>query len=126
MQIRITDHNENEYVKSDRYEVFNDAGVSMSHAGAVTRQTRFAGSNITTLAIGGVGTAPEYRRNGCVRAMFEEILPKAKENGWAVSILHPFSFSYYRKFGYEKVSDHVLLSFPITALDFLPRLLQCP
>ncbi len=121
MQIRITDHSEDAFVRADRYEVFNDEGVSMSHAGLVTRQTRFAGNNITTLAVGGVGTAPEYRRNGCVRAMFEDFLPRARENGWVVSILHPFSFSYYRKFGYEKVSDHVLLSFPITALDFLPR-----
>lgn len=121
MQIKITDHSEDAYVQCDRYEVFNDAGVSMSHAGLVTRQTRFAGKNITTLAVGGVGTAPEYRRNGCVRAMFETFLPQAREHGWVVSILHPFSFSYYRKFGYEKVSDHVLLSFPITALDFLPR-----
>lgn len=121
MQVKITDHYEDAYLKSDRCEVFNEEGISMSHGGFVTRQTRFSGKNITTLAVGGIGTAPEYRRNGCVRAMFEKILPTARENGWIVSILHPFSFSYYRKFGYEKVSDHVLLSFPITALDFLPR-----
>ena len=48
-------------------------------------------------------------------------MQSARENGWYVSLLHPFSFSYYRKFGYERVSDTIIADMPMTALDFLPR-----
>lgn len=121
MELKITNHYEIGDRKIDRYEVFNEKDVSMSHSSVTTLPTRFAGNQICTMAIGGIATAPEYRRNGCVRLLFDTLFPQASTHGWVMSILHPFSFSYYRKFGYEKVSDHILLSFPITALDFLPR-----
>lgn len=93
----------------------------MSSGGFNARPTRYAGGYVPTLTIGGVATPVLYRRQGCVRQMLETMLPKARENGWYVSLLHPFSFSFYRKFGYERVSDHILVDFPISALDFLPR-----
>ena len=45
-----------------------------------------------------------------------------------LTILHPFSFAYYRAFGFERVADHRVLEFPITALNFVPRypdLIRC-
>ncbi len=109
------------YIKSSRYGIFNDNGVEMAHAGICTRQTRYAGKWIPTMTVGGVGTSPQYRRQGAVRALLEDLMPKARENGWYVSLLHPFSFSFYRKFGYERVSDTIIADMPMTALDFLPR-----
>jgi len=109
------------YIKSVGYQICRDDGVEMTHAGTVTRMTRFAGGWIPTLTIGGVGTRPQFRRQGTVRKLLETLLSSAKENGWYVSLLHPFSFSYYRKFGYERVSDTIIADMPMTALDFLPR-----
>ncbi len=93
----------------------------MSHAYIGTRRTRFGDSWIPSMTVAGVGTAPQYRRQGCVRKMLSELLPRAREYGWYISMMHPFSFSYYRQFGYERVSNKVICDMPMTALDFVPR-----
>lgn len=88
-----------------------------------TLESYYCGKKISSVAIAGVGTRPECRRGGNVRVMLQEIEKMAPERGWVVSLMHPFSFSYYRKFGYDKIADHKIIRFPIEKLDFLPR---CP
>jgi len=121
MEFRLTkDTGAGTLPRSERYAMF-EGSEECSHMTVCTIQTRFAGSIVPGMFIGGVGTEPQHRRSGCVRRQFEHIFPMAEERGWAVSLLHPFSFSYYRKFGYEKVSEHKILEFPMKALDFAPR-----
>ena len=79
------------------------------------------GAVVNGLAAVGIGTDPENRRLGLVRRMFEVSSVIAKEQNFPVSILHPFSFAYYRKFGFERVSDTRILEFPISALNFVDR-----
>jgi len=62
---------------------------------------RFDGQNVPMIGIGGVGTLPEARKGGHVRKMFEKFLPEAYEQGVIFSNLYPFSYDFYRKFGYE-------------------------
>ena len=113
---------EDRFTADERWGVFDDGGETMMAAGSVnTRLTRFGGKYLRTLAVGGLGTLPEYRRQGCVRFLFEEAFKLAPERGWVVSLLHPFSFSYYRKFGYEKIADHKILEFPMAALACFER-----
>lgn len=122
MIVRLSHHGEDEYSVSEGIAVYADDGeTGMSSAGVGTRQSRYCGKYISTLTVGGVNTAPEYRREGCVRKIFDELFKIAPERGWVVSMLHPFSFSYYRKFGYEKICEHRILEFPISKLDFVPR-----
>ncbi|MDD4772594.1 MAG: GNAT family N-acetyltransferase [Eubacteriales bacterium] len=122
MIVRLTENNEDKYTKSENIAVYSDDGITRkSSAGIKTCQSRYDGNYIKTMTIGGIGTAPEFRREGCVRRIFDELFNIAPERGWIVSMLHPFSFSYYRKFGYEKICDHRILEFPITKLDFVPR-----
>lgn len=121
MIFKETIHQNDSYIKNVGYRICNDDGVEMAHAGITTRMTGYAGSRIPTMTVGGVGTAPQYRRQGAVRALLEKLMPAARENGWYVSLLHPFSFSFYRKFGYERVSDTVIADMTMGALDFLPR-----
>ena len=121
MKIKETVNYSDPHIKACSYRVCNDAGTEIAHAGVDTRMTRFAGHWIPTITVGGVGTDPQYRRQGAVRALFEHLMSSARENGWYVGLLHPFSFSFYRKFGYERVSDTVIAEMPMTALDFLPR-----
>ncbi len=104
------------------YEMCTDDGaVVMAHGGMNVVDTRFSENYIPTMAIGGIGTDVQYRRQGCIRTLFDHLLPRAKEYGAIAAMLHPFSFSYYRKFGFERVSDTVIVDFPMTALDHLPR-----
>ena len=79
-------------------------------------------------AVGGVGTEPEYRRGGLVREIFTEMAAECDRRAIPLTILHPFSFAYYRAFGFERVADHRVLEFPITAMSFVPRypdLIRC-
>jgi len=119
--IRKTEISRTEHTSFERWEIVNEDGKALSASTIGTVDSRFCGDYVKTVTIGGVGTPPEYRRGGKVREVFETAFLEAPERGWEVSVLHPFSFSYYRKFGYEKVADHLIVEFPITALDFLPR-----
>ena len=121
MTLKETLLSENERSRCLRFETLNDEGVSVSHATVTFCDSRFAGSWVRTMLVGGVGTDVLYRRMGLVRGLFGHLFSRIEEFGAAVSLLHPFSFSYYRKFGYERVSDTVVARFPITALDFVPR-----
>jgi predicted acetyltransferase len=73
---------------------------------------RFDGQSVPMIGIGGVGTLPEARKGGHVRAMFEKFLPEAYENGVIFSNLHPFSFDFYRKFGYELAHSRNEITIP--------------
>lgn len=52
-------------------------------------------------AAGGVGTLPEYRNIGAAGAMLAECCRTLRREGIAASSLWPFSYEYYRKFGWE-------------------------
>jgi predicted acetyltransferase len=52
-------------------------------------------------AVGGVGTVVSARRLGCAGAMMHETVRRMKAWGMAGSCMWPFSFAYYRKFGWE-------------------------
>lgn len=122
MIIKVTDKSKDQFEKYEHWSVYDDNAASIMASGSVkTLQSRYCGNLIGTLAIGGLNTSPEYRRRGCVRLLMEEAFNQAPERGWVVSMLHPFSFSYYRKFGYEKIADHRILEFPMTALDYFTR-----
>ncbi len=84
-------------------------------------QVHLNGALLPAAKVGGVGTEPEYRRNGLVRQFFSGAWENVEKENIPLSFLHPFSFSYYRKLGYERVSDHRILEFPMKALDFVPR-----
>lgn len=107
--------------EKEQWTVAGDDGTVMAHGSFTTVESMYAGSYIRSLAVGGLGTEPQYRRRGCVRMMFDEAFTRAGEAGWAVAFLHPFSFSYYRKFGFEKVSDHRILEFPMSAIGSIER-----
>ena len=119
MEIKITGHNETDWRIGESWQCM-EGETSLSHAGVFTVDSWLGRGFVKTNLVGGVGTPPENRRRGYVRAIFDEMFRRAPEYGWAVSLLHPFSFGYYRKFGYERVGDHRILTFPMRALEFVP------
>ena len=54
----------------------------------------------------GVATSPHYRNQGLTRKMFNKILQEMHSNGVLTSVLYPFKFSFYEKFGYKLVNEH--------------------
>lgn len=65
-----------------------------------------------------VATYPEYRRQGYVKKLLIAALKEMREMGYLVSMLHPFSIHFYRKFGYEILSDQQQLV--LTQADLKP------
>ncbi|MGG3624216.1 GNAT family N-acetyltransferase [Bacillus gobiensis] len=51
--------------------------------------------------IAGVATWPEERRKGTVKKLLLHSLKTMRENQQAISFLHPFKISFYRKYGWE-------------------------
>ncbi|MFT4412278.1 enhanced intracellular survival protein Eis [Fredinandcohnia humi] len=69
--------------------------------------------------IAGVATYPEYRRRGYVKEMLSDVLVKMREQGFTVSMLHPFDVSFYRKFGWELYSNRLTTKHTKSDLDML-------
>lgn len=53
-----------------------------------------------------VATLPSERNSGFASALMRDTLRALREQGLCTSILFPFSFRYYRKFGYELAGNH--------------------
>ncbi|MDZ5470659.1 GNAT family N-acetyltransferase [Bacillus sp. 31A1R] len=56
--------------------------------------------------VAGVATYPEYRRRGFVKSLILESLKEMREAKQIISLLHPFDIGFYRKFGWEIMSDY--------------------
>lgn len=76
----------------------------------------FDGHGVSASGIGGVCSLPEFRSKGSVRALFREVLQEAHREGCVFSYLFPFSYPYYRKFGYELLHTEDHYEIPIEAL----------
>lgn len=55
--------------------------------------------------IAGVATWPEYRRQGMVGQLIRHGLQVMKTKGQSVSLLAPFSYGFYRKYGWEMLTE---------------------
>ncbi|WP_019241209.1 MULTISPECIES: GNAT family N-acetyltransferase [Bacillus] len=53
----------------------------------------------------GVGTYPEYAGQGLIHMLMKESLKRMREKGQYISYLYPYSIPYYRKNGWEIISD---------------------
>lgn len=73
--------------------------------------------------IAGVATWPEKRRGGRIAGLLSHSLRVMKEQGQMISMLHPFKFEFYRRFGWEtyaeykklELTSHQLPRFPAAA-----------
>ncbi len=118
MKLAIKQKRKNEYVNTLRYNQIDEVtGKCASTALFCIRGMRFSGKFIPTMTVADVSTLPEYRNQGLVRGIFYEAHARAREYGACVALLHPFSFDFYRQFGYEKISDTVSASFEINKLS---------
>src|SRR5699024_10388426 len=64
-----------------------------------------------------VATWPEYRRQGMIKHLLRLALYYMRENGQTVSFLAPFSFAFYRKYGWELAFSEKHYSIPMAHLQ---------
>ncbi len=81
----------------------------------------YCGNLIDAVVVDGVCCQPEYRRMGGVRAVFDKVAELAEEKDWVVGFLHPFSISYYEKFGYANLNRMFSVRVPFENLKHIPR-----
>lgn len=89
----------------EKWAAFDDNNNMMGWIGTLPLTAQFDGNEVAMTGIGGVSTLPQYRKNGVIRACFNESLEGAYKEGYILSYLYPFSTAYYRKFGYELCSE---------------------
>ncbi|MGQ2375456.1 GNAT family N-acetyltransferase [Companilactobacillus zhachilii] len=66
--------------------------------------------------IANVMSAPEYLPGNGVDTLINKALYDMYQNGTALSYLGPFSFDYYRRFGYEQVFENLQMTIPFNKL----------
>jgi predicted acetyltransferase len=82
-------------------------------------RTYLQGRIVEMGGIAAVASWPEYRRGGIVASLLIRSLSVMKEAGQSISFLTPFSFAFYRRYGWETYTDRKRLTVE-TAL--LPRI----
>ena len=112
-----------DYSFRKRFEIKlqDDEGETLTSGALTLIKSSYGDGFIDALCFGAVATPMKHRRKGYVRELFDVSFKWGIENGAIISVLHPFSFSYYEKFGYGKVSDHRIVRLPIRLLDTVPR-----
>ncbi|RYG72825.1 GNAT family N-acetyltransferase [Lentibacillus lipolyticus] len=75
-----------------------------------------SGKRFAMGGVSSVATWPEYRRQGAVKQLLKHALRYMRQNGQTLSFLHPFSFAFYRKYGWEHVFTKKEYHIPITRL----------
>ncbi len=99
----------------------DDNETLMAQIAVKDYKVTYNGKTVGCVGIAGVSTYPEYRRSGCIRAIFNEIFKRCEEKGWDLSLLYPFSYRYYRKFGYELAFRHKEITVPFAFLTHIER-----
>lgn len=69
------------------------------------RMMHFNDKIIKTGTISYVATLPEFRNKGYIKEIFKKILLQLRKDGYILSSLYALKIEYYKKFGYETVSQ---------------------
>jgi len=95
---------------------FDDSGKMCAGMALNPYQIRFDGNTVPMAGVGGVATLPEYRRRGYIREIFKYCLAEMYDKDYVFSYLYPFSYEYYRKFGYELNMINTQYTIPFSSL----------
>lgn len=95
---------------------FDEAGSMCSAIITHRLSAAFDGSFVPMGELDMVGSLPEHRANGSVRAMVRQVLGEFRGRGDLFALLVPFSFAFYRKFGFEACARNLEVRLPIAQL----------
>ncbi|USK55943.1 GNAT family N-acetyltransferase [Cytobacillus solani] len=78
------------------------------------------GVNFKMGGMGFVATYPEYRNEGIMKKLIVRSLAEMRKNNQAISVLAPFSVSFYRHFGWELFFDKLHYTIPKESFPQFP------
>ena len=99
---------------------FDGSGRLISGMQVLPAQIMINGKPAKAGLVAAVTTLPEARNARCVRKIYEAVMSQMKDEGVVFSLLYPFSFPFYRKFGYEHALARHRANFPISELSKYP------
>lgn len=80
---------------------FDDDGKLLSALSLLPFEIYVNGRVLKMGGLAGVASWPETRRGGNITKLLVRSLEVMREQGQTISMLHPFAFPFYRKFGWE-------------------------
>jgi len=100
-----------------------DGDTLVSQVAVYPMQVRIYGRTYAMGGLTGVGTYPEYSNLGLMHRLLEQALRNMRRRGQYICYLYPYSIPYYRRKGWELVSDTI--SYEIKDYQ-LPKARQVP
>lgn len=95
---------------------YDDDDVMMAAIQILPYSIMVGGAPLSMGGIAMVSSLPEVRHGGHIASLQKESLEVMKERGQVVSMLGPFSFEFYRKYGWELGFDRMNYTIPIENL----------
>ena len=100
----------------ERWGLWDDADQMVASVSTMSHTLAFGGQLVSAGEVHMVGSLPEDRGGGNVRALMASILQDFRARGDAFALLIPFSFAFYRKFGFELAARTYTQRVPIEQL----------
>ena len=79
----------------------------VSQVAVYPMKVRIFGRTYEMGGLTGVGTYPEYSNQGLMHKLLEQALKNMRKKGQYISYLFPYSIPYYRRKGWEIISDKI-------------------
>jgi predicted acetyltransferase len=108
-------HFEQIITNSQNYGCFSE-GKLMSQVVSTPFKVAFHGAVYPMAGIGCVSSYPEYRGQGAISAIMSKLLSDLAAQEVALAYLAPFSYPFYRKYGFEQLFEQI--SYTIKASDW--------
>lgn len=84
----------------------------MASVMSVPLTSNFFGKTYKITSFANVMSAPEYSNRKVISLLTKEAIEDMHDDGVVLSYLNPFSYDYYRRFGYEQVFELLRLEIP--------------
>ena len=82
-------------------------GTPASNLQLMPHRIRLRDTDYAVNYVSGVATLPKFRNRGLVRELFAFAFEEMKKRGHAISLLVPFHYGFYEKFGYRQCYNKV-------------------
>ena len=103
----------------ETWALMDDDGTMQAAVTTLSHRLWFGGQELPMGEVHMVGSRAESRGGGNVRALMAEILTDFKKRGDVFATLIPFSFAFYRKFGFEQTSGSSCYHIPMEQLSLI-------
>lgn len=109
--------------ESDVIGWFNEKDELISQLAIYPCKVNIHGETFEMGGLTGVGTYPEYAGHGLMHDLIRVALDRMRKNKQYISYLYPYSIPFYRKKGWEIMSDHLTFEMKDTQL---PKIINVP